>query len=257
MSDYKIHRLDGYIQNIFIAEYPDKLLLLDGGCRSDSKIIEKFILEDLNRPLTDLKLMIVSHFHPDHCGAAIKLRKKYKIPIATHSYTDSWFKSFGGFVQYRLDRFAAYFVIYKSKKTWKRIHYPRFIKANYKLKDNDRLPFFDDYIVYHTPGHTSHDISIYNELTKTIYLGDLLIEIRGNYMLPFPIVFPDKQKESMQRLAKLDINKMLIAHGTIYENADYSKILNRLALKTYNKLPGIFKVLKYFVKFPPSVRNHI
>ncbi len=254
MSKFKIHRLEGYIQNIYIAEYSDKLLLLDGGCRSDSKLIENFIINDLKRAVSDLKLMIVSHFHPDHCGAAIKLRKLHKIPIATHTITDNWYSSFGGFVQHEIDKLASYFVVRKLGKPWKRMKYPRFIKADYKLNDNDKLPFFDDWLVFFTPGHTSHDISIFNSFTKTIYLGDLMVEIRGNYMLPFPIVFPAKLKESMQRLSKLKIQKMLIAHGTVYDNADFNKILKRLSLKTFNKAPGIFKILRYFVKFTSEAK---
>ncbi len=63
-----IHTLEGYIQNIYLVEYPDKLMLLDGCCRADVDTVFDYITEQLKRPITDLKLIVVTHMHPDHIG---------------------------------------------------------------------------------------------------------------------------------------------------------------------------------------------
>ncbi|MGR5470684.1 MBL fold metallo-hydrolase, partial [Vibrio astriarenae] len=57
---------------MYLAEYPDKLMLLDGASRADILHLKDFIEHQLNRRFSDLKLVIVTHMHPDHAGAAHK-----------------------------------------------------------------------------------------------------------------------------------------------------------------------------------------
>jgi glyoxylase-like metal-dependent hydrolase (beta-lactamase superfamily II) len=71
----KIHVLKGFIQNIFLVEYPDKCMLLDGCSKADFTTLQTFFTQVLKRPLTDLKVVIVTHMHPDHAGCAHYLRK--------------------------------------------------------------------------------------------------------------------------------------------------------------------------------------
>ncbi|HPX92532.1 MAG TPA: MBL fold metallo-hydrolase, partial [Spirochaetota bacterium] len=72
----KIHKIKGYINSVFIAEYDHGLLLMDGGSPADVELIENFCKDTLKRDVRDIKLSVVSHMHPDHSGAAPILRKK-------------------------------------------------------------------------------------------------------------------------------------------------------------------------------------
>ena len=78
------------INTLFIAEYEDSLLLLDGASPADIEVIEKFCTETLHRPVSDIKIAIVSHMHPDHSGAAPLLRKKYGTKITAYKNIDQW-----------------------------------------------------------------------------------------------------------------------------------------------------------------------
>ena len=49
----KLHTFPGYIQTIYLAEYSDRLLLLDGCCRADVEAIEHYITHDLKRVMSD------------------------------------------------------------------------------------------------------------------------------------------------------------------------------------------------------------
>ena len=71
MSLCHIVRLDGYIQSSYLAVYPDKLMLLDGGCRPDVALVLGYIKNTLKRPISDLKVVVVTHMHPDHAGGAL------------------------------------------------------------------------------------------------------------------------------------------------------------------------------------------
>ena len=78
----KIHTIKGYIQTTYIIEYPDKILILDSGCRPDYKKILEFVTIQLARGIKDIKLVALSHAHPDHMGGADLLQTKFQIPIA-------------------------------------------------------------------------------------------------------------------------------------------------------------------------------
>ena len=43
MSLCRIVRLEGYIQSTYLAIYPDKIMLLDGGCRADVPMVLNYI----------------------------------------------------------------------------------------------------------------------------------------------------------------------------------------------------------------------
>ena len=99
----KIHQLKGYIQSIYLVEYPQQLLLLDGCCRADINMLEQFITGDLSRPFSDLKLIVVTHMHPDHAGAAHKLRKITGCKIASANMPKQWYTGLSGRFSHLLD----------------------------------------------------------------------------------------------------------------------------------------------------------
>jgi glyoxylase-like metal-dependent hydrolase (beta-lactamase superfamily II) len=93
---FTIHIIEGYISSLYLVEYDDGMLLLDGGCVNDVKRIEDYCKLVLNRSPSDIKLAVVSHMHPDHAGGAVALRKKYGIAIAAHKDVDLWYSGVGG-----------------------------------------------------------------------------------------------------------------------------------------------------------------
>ena len=70
----KHHIIQGYIQHIHLIEYDHGCLMLDGGCRADLATIQDFFITTLKRPVTDLKVVMVTHLHPDHAGCVAYLR---------------------------------------------------------------------------------------------------------------------------------------------------------------------------------------
>lgn len=212
-ANFIIHRIEGYISSIFLLEYEHGFLLLDSGSASDVKRIEEFCYKKLGRSPEDIKLIVVSHMHPDHSGGAAYLRKKYKIPVAAHSEVDLWYSGLGGFVQHKLDCSMAHFVAWRSKIKLERILFHRIIKPDYLLNDLEELPFFNDWKVLHVPGHTLHDIALFNPLEKLLYTADCILNIRGKLLLPLPILFPAKMQTSYDKLASLNVSTILLAHG--------------------------------------------
>ncbi|MBR9875872.1 MAG: hypothetical protein GYB23_16535 [Vibrionaceae bacterium] len=57
---------------MYLAEYADKLMLLDGASRADIPHLKDFIEYQLKRPFTDLKLVVVTHMHPNQYRLSVK-----------------------------------------------------------------------------------------------------------------------------------------------------------------------------------------
>ena len=252
----KIHQINGHIQQIYLAEYPDKLLLLDGGSRSDVSKIVGFIQKTLGRSMSELKLSVVSHMHPDHCSAAPILRKKYGVPIAAGEYTDNWYNGVRGFTQHLLDVLMTWLVVLRTKKQLRTVWHPRKIKADFKLTDHEPLPFFNDWQAIYAPGHTAHDIMVLNNSHSTLYCADNILRIRKKFLLPFPIPLPKLMQNTVQKLAALNAETLLMAHGGIAKNISLRQISNNLAEQLNHQLPNTFRLMKPLTKFSKCVKQH-
>jgi len=246
-EDFTIHHLKGWIEDIFIVEYTDKLLLLDGGTLPDYKLILDFITKILEKKIEDLKLMLVSHLHPDHSAAAYQIREKYKIPIAAYKNIDLWYKGFGGRFQHCIDEIFAFYVSRKQKHSAKFLKCPLILKPDYFIDDGENVPFFEDWKVVFAPGHTNHQLNFYHSKEKILYLADVAVCVNGKLKLPFPVELKEQAKNTLINLSKLDIQTLLLAHGGVIQQENLSNLLLELIPKLYDKLSFPLNILKLFV----------
>jgi len=209
----KIHQLQGYIQNIYLVEQGDGLMLLDGCCRCDIKIIKEFIIHELNRPMTDLKIVVVTHMHPDHAGAANKLRQLTGCKIIAANKQTSWYKGAVGLLMFLTDLVLTLWVARRMGKPLKNIWYPRKLNADLMLNDGDAIPGFEGWMIFETPGHTDRDLSVMHLPSKKVYVADLVIRMKKIFISPFPVFHPNKYKNSLKKIDELNINHLLLAHG--------------------------------------------
>jgi glyoxylase-like metal-dependent hydrolase (beta-lactamase superfamily II) len=209
----KLHYLNGYIQNIYLAEYADKLLLLDGCCRADIAMIENFIVKELKRSMSDLALIVVTHMHPDHAGAANILRKKYGCKVAAANVPGQWYSGIDGKLMHLTDMLLTLWVAGRQKKAKKYIYYSSSLTPDYYLVDQAILPGFEDWQVHFTQGHTDRDISLHHKASEQIYVADLMVKVRGAFIPPYPVFYPNLYLESLKKIKALNVESVLLAHG--------------------------------------------
>jgi len=209
----KLHQISGYIQSIYLVEYPDKLLLLDGCSRADVGLITKFITSTLKRPLTDLKLVVVSHMHPDHAGAAHQLRNLTQCEIASSNHEKQWYSGISGWLMHLTDILLTHWVAYRLNKPKRFIWYSRKLMPDFKLNDGDILPNFDEWQVLYTSGHTDRDISLHHLPSNRVYVADLMVYVKKNFIPPFPLFYPKRYLTSLAKIIELKPEKLLLAHG--------------------------------------------
>ena len=213
MSLCNIVRLDGYIQSSYLAVYPDKILLLDGCCRADVSIVLDYIKHTLERPVSDLKVVMVTHMHPDHAGGAHKFRKETGCLIVSADKAKQWYEGVGGRVMHLADIGLAYYVARRQGRSPKYLWYSAHLKPDLTVVDGDSIPKFDDWQVLETPGHTDRDLSLFHTPSRQIYTADLIIKLRHRFVAPFPIYDPKVYSQSLQKVKDLQPSNVLMAHG--------------------------------------------
>ena len=213
MNHVEIHQIQGYIQSIYFAVYSDKILLLDGCCKADVDKIEHYITQKLNRPIEQLKVVVVTHMHPDHAGAANTLKKRFGCQIISGVAEREWYSGFDGWLMYISDILLTLWVAGRLKKKRQNIWYKPKLNVDYVMKDNESIPGFDDWQVIETHGHTDRDISLFHLPTRKVYVADLAVKVKDKFIPPFPVFYPNRYKRSLMRIEKLKPSSVILAHG--------------------------------------------
>lgn len=234
----KVHHLSGYIQSIYLVEYPEGILLLDGCCRADVSKISEFIKQELQRPLSDLKTLVVTHMHPDHAGAAHKLRQLTGCVIVSADKPQQWYRGLNGLLMHWIDMVLTVFVARKLKKPWQNVLYSRKLKPDVKAIDGDQVPHFPDWILLETPGHTDRDLSVLHPQENWIYVADLIIKLKRGFIAPFPVFHPNQYRQSLRKIKQLAPAQIMLAHGGMLhmQDADFNHMMNEMIEKS-PKLP--------------------
>jgi len=213
VAKMKLHKLEGYIQSIYLVEYPEKILLLDGCSRADIPVLKTFITQTLQRSFRDLKLVVVTHMHPDHAGAAHKLRDLTGCAIAASNVEGQWYKGFDGKLMHLTDMLLAKWVAKRLNKPASRVWYPSTLNPDHKLDDGQPLPDFEDWVCISTQGHTDRDISLHHLPTNKIYVADLMVTVKGHFIPPFPVFYPNRYRDSLNKIIDLKPDSIILAHG--------------------------------------------
>ncbi|SHG97675.1 MBL fold metallo-hydrolase [Ferrimonas marina] len=209
----QLHRFGGYIQTIYLAEYDHGLLLLDGCSRADVGTVLRFIRDKLRRPITDLKLVVVTHMHPDHAGAAGRLKALTGCQIASGEAERHWYSGLDGRLMHLTDVALAQYVATRLKRRRRNIWYPAKLHPDVVLSDGQPLPGFEEWQTVTTHGHTDRDISLHHLPSRRIYVADLMVKVKGRYVPPFPIFHPNRYRESLAKVRELEPHSVILAHG--------------------------------------------
>ncbi|MEA1993160.1 MAG: MBL fold metallo-hydrolase [Euryarchaeota archaeon] len=185
----------GVDSNVFVIE-DSQTLLIDAGTgltESLKEFIHSF----------EIDLIINTHCHIDHVGG-----DPAGVPVAIGEYDADDLEKGTKKTLYHLDG-SAFDGIPVSKR----------------LKEGDTIETENYRIeVLHTPGHTDGSICLYDESKKILFSGDTLF-IDGIGRTDLPSGNPRELKQSLERLANLDIEKVYPGHGRV-GNCDINHIIN-------------------------------
>ncbi len=138
-----------YASNCYIvgSEKTHEGMIIDPGAEPKEimRVVEKLGLK--------ISLIVLTHRHPDHVGAAAQIKKATGAPVACHE---------------EMARYLPQSPSYIYEPPFESAPYPDRI-----LKEGDRIEIGElHFTVLHTPGHTPCGISLYGE--GHVFTGDTL-----------------------------------------------------------------------------------
>ncbi|WNY25708.1 MBL fold metallo-hydrolase [Methanolapillus millepedarum] len=185
-----------YDSNIYVI---NKKILIDAGMSTD------YILSHLENvtPVSDIELIILTHAHYDHFGAAPAIIKKSGAKLAIYETEASALQD--------EDLSSALMFGHTCPN----------LTPDILCHDGDKIPIGkgengeEEFLeVIHTPGHTSGCMCLYEKSSKSLFSGDTLFSEGGIGRADFGNSAAEKMTKSIQKLTALDIQNLYPGHGT-------------------------------------------
>jgi glyoxylase-like metal-dependent hydrolase (beta-lactamase superfamily II) len=223
--------------NAYLAEGA-QLTLVDTGPRYEpARLALTDALTDCGYRAADLRRILITHAHADHCGLAAELTRISGAEVWTHVSNVVRLSEEGALLQ-SINRGVERLMSYAKIMRWSGVplalmmklvrmrrgigEYDEPVTPDRLLHDGDVIQLGgDDWQVLHTPGHTGGLICLYQLERQLLISSDhLLRDISSN-----PIVDPpatgEKEPprrlvqylEQMRRVAELEVNLALPGHG--------------------------------------------
>jgi len=233
----KIHQVKTRLVNTYVAEYPDKLLVMDVavGCH---RYVLGFIEQELGRDIHDVALVICSHDDPDHMGGVKRLAALCDAAIAIpfssgaphHKFRNDPIGVFVRMVTALQEGFRGrmWDMYFNPKRSIAARKKPKFVgkykteflkkrrNALYRLQGGT-LPGFEDWKVIHTPGHSWDSCCYYHADSSSLLSGDTLLGSAKQEKVVVPSIYANSEqmKKSLANLRKLSIKAVYPGHGSV------------------------------------------
>ena len=199
-----IHQVEGVNGNCYVI-VRDGITIVDTGLPGAGKKILSYIQNTIGKKPSDIRTIILTHYHIDHSGNVKTLKSAGAGNVAIHTAD-------------------AVFVSGEQKspfpKGWRGILFRVigvFMKAqpfqpDILLNDGDNIAGLT---CIHTPGHTQGSICLLDPATGVIFVGDIL-RFNGQKIEGPPAQFtPDMglAHQSIKKIAALNFDILLSGHG--------------------------------------------
>ena len=189
----------------------EDVVLVDAGPMGSLKRVGNGLAE-LGLSLEQVKLVVLTHYHPDHSGGLGRLVEINGAKVAVHRLE-------AGIVngQERIPSpFRNPVVAAVTRPLLSPFYgfYGAQVKVDYLLEDGDPLPVDTEVSVIHTPGHTVGSVSLYVPTAKLLVVGDALQHRFRRLSPPAAAVTADPNQAllSMSKLMEFDFDTICFGH---------------------------------------------
>jgi hydroxyacylglutathione hydrolase len=175
--------------------YGDEVCLIDSGVASSQKIIFDYMMKTARHP-EEISLLILTHSHPDHMGAARSIKEATGCSVAAHRNEKTWIED--AELQARERPVPGFFSLVEGS-----------VKVDRCLQEGDvfDLGGIGRLCVLHTPGHSPGSISLWLPEDEALISADA-VPVPGE--LP---IYEDFQQSaaSIRRLLAIEGIRFLLS----------------------------------------------
>ncbi len=248
-----------YLQDVavYIFRLKEGFLMVDAGLNTDESFNALLKgLSDIGYRIEDIKKLIISHYHLDHCGLASRLQKMVSVPVYLHEADKRILDFFKKHVEHYPERVWEFFHSYGVPEDTmdfitKELHvYKALILGptdTLPLQDGDTFEIEDGYIqAIYTPGHTPGHMSVFYPEKKIFFGADFILKDEWPHGGIYPAIQdynPIKDYlGSLKRVRQIEPEVIMPSHGEpLYD--PIKRINDALNFMT-SKIEEIHEILK-------------
>ncbi|MBM3957012.1 MAG: MBL fold metallo-hydrolase [Gemmatimonadetes bacterium] len=184
------------------------VVLVDTGWRGSLPLIARG-LEHIGASIDRVRLIVITHHHPDHTGDLPAVVRATRAPLAAHRAEAPFIT--GALPLPNPVRWPA--LSWPVRPLLPLLYGPP-VPVDYPLDDGAALPFRPDVRAVHTPGHTPGSLSLYIQSTGSLIVGDALQYRFGWLRPPAAVISWDRRRAllSIRKLASLDFDTIWFSH---------------------------------------------
>ncbi len=186
----------------------DEITLIDtGSIGSGSRVLRA--LDELGRSPSDIKHIVITHYHMDHVGGLPEIQDYVSAKTGVHLADASHVRS-----DSPLPNPFQHPLLAKICEPYLRRTDPGPARVDVILGDGDEVPGLGGMRVVHAPGHTAGSISLHFPNRGVLLVGDAMQYKFGKLMLPSRLFTEDMDQASasIQKLADLDFETLCFSH---------------------------------------------
>jgi len=184
--------------NAYLIDGPTRVLIDPGHSNLFGHV--ELGLKQLGLTISDIGLVICTHAHPDHIEG-VQLFKDSPALFTLHEDEWQWAATIG-------KQMSAAFGIDMDS-----------IEPDFFLKEGDLTLDGLELSIFHTPGHSPGSATLYWPAQKALFTGDLIFK-EGFGRTDLPGGDSATLKESIKRMADLEVELLLSGHGDIISGAE-------------------------------------
>jgi glyoxylase-like metal-dependent hydrolase (beta-lactamase superfamily II) len=210
----RLHQIRLPVGHAYLWHDPDGLTLIDTGLPGSAPLIAAAIRQ-AGYQTEDLRRLVLTHFHPDHVGAAADIAAWGEVEVMAHQADAPFIRAqTPGPPPDLADWERPLYDQVTSQSTSEPQAPPPPPRVDRELGDGDELAFGDGAVAVAVPGHTPGSVAIHLPRHQVLFTGDAAARTPDGAVLGGVFnVDRDQAADSFRRLSKLTVAVACFGHG--------------------------------------------